>query len=153
MPNSKNYMNLSKTKRSSQTMDNFSFDEEYLQNTVLIVGEHENTLVRLKLGADGSIALATEDPTDIEGGGAVTIGTTAVNLTFTGTTHSIILTASQSNTGIIYIGKSTVTSAGANALTFLMPGESLTLDYNDTTNALYAVSDTASQSLFKGATL
>jgi hypothetical protein len=55
-------MNLSKTKRSSQTMDNFSFDEEYLENTVLVVGEHENTLVRLKLGADGSIALATEDP-------------------------------------------------------------------------------------------
>lgn len=91
--------------------------------------------------------------TDLEGGGAVTIGTTAVNLTFTGTTRHIILTASQSNTGIIYIGKSNITNLGANALTFLMPGESLTLDYNDATNALYAVSDTAAQSLFKGTLL
>jgi hypothetical protein len=91
--------------------------------------------------------------TNLEGGGSVTIGTTAVELTFTGTTRNIILTANQSNTGIIYIGKSTVTNLGANALTFLMPGESLSLDYNDATNALYAVSGTAGQSLFKGTLL
>lgn len=100
-----------------------------------------------------SIEINTTNPSDLEGGGSVSIGTTAVNLTFTGVTNSVILTANQTNTGIIYIGKSNVTNAGANALTFLMPGESLTLDYNDATNALYAVSDTAAQSLFKGSLL
>lgn len=91
--------------------------------------------------------------TDIEGGGSVSVGTSAVEVTFTGTTKSIIITASQSNTGTLYIGKSNVTSAGANAMTFLVPGESLSIDYDDVSNALYVVADTAAQSFFKGATL
>jgi len=90
---------------------------------------------------------------NLEGGGSIVVGTSAVEITFTGETASVILSASQSNTWIIYIGKSNVTNTGANALTFLMPGESLSLDYNDVTNALYAVSDTAAQSLFKGTLL
>lgn len=38
--------NLSKTKRTSQAMDNFSFDETYLQNTQLVLTEENNTLIR-----------------------------------------------------------------------------------------------------------
>jgi hypothetical protein len=154
------FMTAGSTHRADESIKDNS-DAPLSINVLKLKKPNANEWVSAQATTSGNFKVSIEEyesganpvRTDIEGGGAVTIGTTAVNLTFTGTTHSIILTASQSNTGIIYIGKSTVTSAGANALTFLMPGESLTLDYNDTTNALYAVSDTASQSLFKGATL
>lgn len=94
-----------------------------------------------------------QSSTDMEGGGIVSVGTTAVEMTFTGTPKTIIISADSSNTGTIYIGKSTVTNAGANAIAFLLPGESIELDYNDTTNALYAVATVASQSIIKGALL
>ena len=90
---------------------------------------------------------------DIEGGGVVSIGTTAVEITFTGTTKNILLTADTSNTGTLYIGKSDVTSAGANAFTFLESGEATMLAYNDVTNPLYVVASEASQNVWKGATL
>ena len=90
---------------------------------------------------------------DMEGGGIVVIGTTAVEMTFTGTPTAIILSAPLANTGTLYIGKSTVTSAGANAITYLEAGESLSIDYVDTTNALYVVATVAAQNVFKGALL
>lgn len=87
---------------------------------------------------------------DIEGA-KVTIGTTAVELTFGGVTKSLIVTAADANTGLIYIGKSNVTSAGANAFTELSKGDSISIDFEDESVAVYAVSDTASQTIFKGA--
>ena len=93
--------------------------------------------------------------TDLEGNGLETVGTTAVELTFTGKTESILITypAIAANTGQMYIGKSTVTNLGANAVAVLLPGQSITLDYDDSTNAIYAVSDTASQTILSGAAL
>lgn len=90
---------------------------------------------------------------DLEGKGAITVGTSAVELDFAGITESIIVTAAVDNIGLIYVGKSNVTSDGSNAITFLDVGESLVIDYNDSTNALYVVSDTASQEIFAGAAL
>lgn len=94
-----------------------------------------------------------QSSTDMEGGGIISVGTTAVEMSFTGTPKTITISAISSNTGTIYIGKSTVTNAGANAIAFLLPGESIELDYNDTTNALYAVASVAAQSIVKGALL
>ena len=91
--------------------------------------------------------------TDLEGSGIVAVGTTAVALAFTGTTESIIISAATTNTGLIYIGKSNVTNLGANAVAFLSRGESLTIDYEDSINAIYVVSDTAAQSIIYGASL
>ena len=70
-------------------------------------------------------------------------------------TESILITypSIAANTGQLYIGKSNVTSAGANAIAVLLPGQSITLDYDDATNAIYAVSDTASQSIISGSLL
>jgi len=90
---------------------------------------------------------------DMEGGGIVAIGTTAVEMTFTGTPTAIILSAPLANTGTLYVGKSTVTSAGANAITYLEAGESLTIEYDDITNAVYVVATVAAQNVFKGALL
>lgn len=91
--------------------------------------------------------------TNIEGGGYVTVGTTAVELTFTGTTNAIHIESKITNTGTIWIGKSDVDNAGANSIASIQPGESLDIRYDDSTNALYAVSDTAAQSVLKGAVL
>ncbi len=90
---------------------------------------------------------------DIEGGGKISVGTTAVEATFTGTTETITITAHIDNSGVLYVGKSNVTNLGANAAYVLWAGMSVTLDYNDDTNAVYVVSDTASQNFIKGATL
>jgi hypothetical protein len=90
---------------------------------------------------------------DVEGVGTTAVGTTAVAVTLTGVTTSIIISADIDNTGVLYIGKSNVTNLGANAMAFLYAGESLTIDYNDSTNALYVVSDTAAQNFWSGAVL
>ena len=91
---------------------------------------------------------------DMEGGGKIGVGTTAVEVTFTGTpTHSVIITADLFNTGILYVGESNVTNAGSNAITFLEAGESLTIDYEDGDNPVYGVASIASQNFFKGALL
>lgn len=90
---------------------------------------------------------------DIEGGGKVSVGTTAVEVTFTGTTTSIEITADKENTGLLFYGKSDVTNLGANSMGFLEAGDSIEIDYNDSTNAIYVVSDTASQNFWRGAVL
>ena len=112
---------------------------------------------KIKINVGGTSVAGVEallaTRSDMECGGIASVGTTAVNMTFTGTTTAITITALQSNTGLIYIGKSNVTSAGANAMAVLYAGESLSIDYDDVTNAVYAVSDTASQSVVKGALL
>jgi cell fate (sporulation/competence/biofilm development) regulator YlbF (YheA/YmcA/DUF963 family) len=91
--------------------------------------------------------------TDMDGGGKVSVGTTAVEVTFAGTPESIIISADPANTGTLYVGKSTVTNAGANALCFLQSGESITIEYSDITNAVFVVSNTASQHFWKGCLL
>jgi len=94
-----------------------------------------------------------ETRNDMEGGGQVSIGTTAVEMTFTGTPKSIVLRADNSNTDFLYVGESNVTNTGANALTFLGSGDSMTIEYDDTTNAVYVVSGSASQNVWSGAIL
>ena len=89
--------------------------------------------------------------TDLDGGGSVTIGTTQVEVTFSGTPESIVIRADEANTGSIWIGKTGVTNSGGNAFALLYAGDILTIDYKDTSNALYAISDTASQTIWKGA--
>jgi translation elongation factor EF-4 len=87
----------------------------------------------------------------IEGGGKISVGTTAVEVTFTLEPRTIVISADSANTGTLYVGGSGVTSAGANAITYLSAGDTITLDYNDTTEALYVVASAASQNFWKGA--
>jgi translation elongation factor EF-4 len=87
----------------------------------------------------------------LEGGGKISVGTTAVEVTFSIDTRSIIISADKDNTGTLYVGGSGVTSAGANAITYLSAGDTITLDYNDTTTALYVVASASSQNFWKGA--
>lgn len=91
--------------------------------------------------------------TDLDGGGRNQVGTTAVEITFTGTTESVIISADTSNVGTLFLGKSDVQGSGVNAVAFLEAGESLVLDYDDSINALYVVANLSSQHFFKGATI
>ena len=90
---------------------------------------------------------------NLEGKGFFPVGISRVELDFSGSTESIIISAHISNTGIIYIGGSTVTNDGSNAVAFLDVGESLSIDYDDSINAIYVVSDTADQQVMAGAGL
>jgi len=91
--------------------------------------------------------------TDLFGTGLVSVGTTRVEVSLTGTTKSIVIQypAISTNTGTLYIGKSNVTNAGANAFCSLLPGMSARINYNDATNAIYVISNTASQKFIAGA--
>lgn len=99
---------------------------------------------------DGSTGQAIGISTDFEGG-QVTVGLTEVEITFTGTTKSVLIEADCENSGFIYIGKSGVTTT--TAMTKLEPGASLTIELNDTDNAIYAISDVAGQTIRKLALL
>ena len=89
--------------------------------------------------------------TDLEGKGKVAVGTTAIEITFTGIPESIIISADTGNTGTLYVGKSDVASDGSNAIVFLEAGESIEIDYDDTSNALYIVASVAGQNYWSGA--
>lgn len=84
-------------------------------------------------------------------GGPVTIGTTAVELTFSGKTKVISIKSASTNTGIIWFGASNVTNTGANALGELTADSSVEIGLDDSITAIYAVSDTAAQTVYKAA--
>lgn len=105
------------------------------------------------LAVDGTINVDFVEFTDMEGGGDVTIGTSQVEVTFTGTTQIIHVQADVDNTGIIFLGKTGVLSNKTNDFVRLFAGDEITMPYNDATNALFAISDTSSQTINKGTLL
>lgn len=91
---------------------------------------------------------------DIEGNGIQTVGTTPVELVFTGTpTREITVTSLHTNSGYIYIGESSITSAGANSIDYLRPGERYAISFDDVTNPIYIVGSAAGQQYIAGAIL
>ncbi len=86
--------------------------------------------------------------TELEGA-KVAVGTTAVEATFTGITESINIGADEDNTGTLYIGGSDVLSDGTNAKYYLNAGDEITIDYDDSTNAIYVVASVVSQNFWK----
>lgn len=92
-------------------------------------------------------------PTNIEGIGDITIGLTEVEIAITGDSKSIRIQADNSNTGIIYIGKTGVANDGSNDFVRLESGDEITMEYDDSVNALYAISDTAAQTINVGVIL
>jgi len=91
---------------------------------------------------------------NLEGKGDITIGTTEVAITITGTpTKYIRIQADDANTGIIFIGKTGVLSDKTNDFVRLKSGDEVILPYNDATVALYAISDTAAQTINVGVLL
>jgi hypothetical protein len=133
--------------------DEHDYDEPRAKR-VLVYGWDVNNLqkVRLAANSDGSLIMDSKETTNFEGA-PVTVGTSAIAITFAGTTQAIHISSDDNNSGYIYIGKSNVTSAGANAMEKLEPGASISIDFNDTTNAIYVVSNAANQLIYKLALL
>lgn len=119
------------------------------QNAVRAVDDNGN----LVGSSDSPINTTPVISTDMEGGGEIAVGTTAVEVSFTGTTKTIIITAKSTNSGTLYIGKSNVASNGSNSVTFLEAGDSVSIDYDDSDNPVYVVASTTSQAFYKGALL
>lgn len=115
--------------------------------------EHNDLLAAKKVELVGFGDSANPVRKDIEGSGMTSVGITPVEILFTEKTSSVVITADMNNTGILYVGKSNITHTGDNALTFLYAGDEITLDYDDSDNALYIVSDTALQNYWSGALL
>ena len=128
-------------------LNNSIEDREY-QKFVL---SGSDTAVRTTISAFSSLTNPTR--TDVEGGGKVSVGTSAVAVTFIGVTNKILIRADKDNTGLLYIGKSNVTNTGANAITYLEAGDIYTDDYDDVTNTIYVVASIAGQFFWKGADL
>ncbi len=115
--------------------------------------DDKTTPVRIKPSTETKQDELIRD-TDISGEGDLVVGDTKeVEITFTGTTKKIRIRADVDNTGIIYIGKTGVLADGTNDFVRLEAGDEVIMNYDDSTNALYAISDTASQVLNRGATL
>lgn len=104
----------------------------------------------VEINEDGQMHVI-EVQNDMEGGGKVAVGTTRVEVTFTGTTKSIVIVPDKDNTGILYVGESNVTSAGDNAFVPLEVEDSITLNYEDSANPIYVVASVAGQNFWKGA--
>ena len=96
----------------------------------------------------GTVVTNETEVTDFNGG-TVAVGTAPVELTFTGTTQSIMVTADHANGTMVYLGGSVVAQSGSAAIVSLYPGESCTMDLNDGTASLWAVGGTSSQKIYK----
>lgn len=125
-------------------------DNTYQVKKTSPYGSDGSNLVRIKVNSSGELISAPA--TNIEGE-RVSVGTTPVEVTFTGTTRSIEISADINNTGTLYIGKSNVSSDGSNAPFTLEAGEARSFDYDDSDNSLYVVASIASQNFHKGALL
>ena len=88
--------------------------------------------------------------TTLEGGGKIAVGTTAVAVNFTSQVKTILISADKDNTGLLYVGNSTVTNTGANAITYLQAGDSISIDYDDVNGDIYVVASAVSQNFWKG---
>ena len=107
------------------------------------------------IGDDGKLQIGNQpypySGTSIEGGGKIAVGTTPIEVSFTLETKTILISADVSNSNLIYVGSSLITSSGTNAITYLSAGDSLALDYDDINESLYVVGAAASQNFWKGA--
>jgi len=111
--------------------------------------EHDSALLAKKVSVVKSVAGESFLGDTGINGGPVTVGTSEVEVTFTGTTKSVMIQADPDNTGSVWFGLTGVTNSGGNAFAQLEPGDAVTMGFDDSSNALYAISDTAAQNIFK----
>ena len=112
------------------------------------VKEYTNSNPQAVVGVDATGDVITAAGTGINGG-PVTVGTTQVEMTFTGVTRSIMIQSDPDNTGSIWVGLTGVTNAGGNAMVQLEPGDAIEIDLNDASAAIFAISDIVSQNVYK----
>ena len=134
-------------KNSTQNDVNWSFDEDFgvIAAEGLVYNPSTCTVDKMVQPGDAtsakqdSIITALTTPTGINGA-PVTVGTTAVEMTFTGTTKVIAIKAASTNTGLIWFGPATVTNTGANAYGELTADQGVEIELNDAATPIYCVS-------------
>lgn len=97
-----------------------------------------------------SIGVHEVAPTGINGG-PVTVGTSAVELTFTGTTKVISIKAASTNTGLIWFGLTGIGNDGTAALGELTADAAVEIELDDAAAAIFVISDTVAQTVYKAA--
>lgn len=85
--------------------------------------------------------------------GTIAVGTAEVEVTFSGVTKGIMITADHDNSREMFVGTVNVDKVGANALTRLEAGESVSIDLNDASEAIYVCGGTTGLKAFKGAVI
>lgn len=93
----------------------------------------------------------TAPSTNLEGGGKVSVGTTAVEMTFTLTPKSMRFEADRSNNDIVYYGGSDVDSSGNNAVGSLEANNIEIIEFDDFDESIYFVANSGIQNVWKGA--
>ncbi len=139
--------------------------DKKIDTEVVSVGGEDKHRERVRIGGTTDIGLADvtadfglevdvkriDPPTGFNGDQLTNIGTTPVELTFTGTTKTITIKSASTNTGLIWFGPSNIDNTGANAIGELTPNASVEIEIDDASAAIYVVSDTASQTVYKAA--
>lgn len=144
---------------------NYVIDDDHQASIVraILVGKKpDGSYINFGATTGGNQKISLEEYDDavnpirknLEGVGDLTVGVAEVEIAITGTpTHQIRIRADVDNTGEIFIGKTGVLSDGSNDFVRLESGDEAIIPYNDATNALYAISDTAAQTINVGALL
>ena len=139
------------TEYSLQELENLSADKTVdppILRRGLVGKASDGSWYNIAVNPDGSLIIDSRENTGIQGG-PVAVGTTEVELIFTGVTQSILVQSDPDNTGKVWLGLTGITSSGGNAFAQLEPGSSMSLEYNDATASLYVISDSASQNVFR----
>lgn len=89
-------------------------------------------------------------PTGINGGD-VSVGTTEVELAFTGTTKVISIKAASTNSGLVWFGLTGIGNDGSGALGELTADAAVEIELDDTAAAIFVISDTAAQTVYRAA--
>jgi hypothetical protein len=104
-------------------------------------------------GIDNAAIVLINSRKSLEGLGNILVGTSEVSIDFAGTPVMIRMRADDTNTGLVYFGNAGVLSDGSNDFIRLAAGDEFTIDYNDTINGLFAISDSTNQKISGGALL
>jgi hypothetical protein len=143
----------SQAKYSEQNILNSTYDKDFDILAIEMVGydSSASALRRVAVNSDGEFVVNTEPIATGINGGPVNVGTTAVELTFTGRTKIISIKADSTNTGRVWFGSASVDSSGANAYGELTADSSVEIELDDTSTPLYVCASTASQKVYKAA--
>ena len=101
--------------------------------------------------ATDPLPTSTQPATAYQTNGQSELGTDIRGLVFSSPTRSVLIQAGAENTGKVYVGPDTVTSAGEFALAVLNPGDSIVIDIDATIGHLFVIASAAGQQYCAGA--
>ena len=110
------------------------------------------TTRRIVVTPGGAITTDTVETTDLECG-TIPVGTAATQVTFTGITQGIMIQSDHDNNREMFVGTANVDKLGANAMARLEAGESVSIDLNDASAAIWVCGGTTALKAFKSSVI